>query len=77
MQRLSQTMGLKNQKTTPNLTLTVTVVLSQQPVPNSGLALTVHSLFVMLKSLIQKILKERTFGFQLYVVVTDNSIEST
>lgn len=52
MQRLGQDMGLKNQKTKQDLILTITVILCQQPVPNSGLVLTAYSLFVMLKSLI-------------------------
>ena len=42
-------MGLKTQKTKQVLTLLITVILYQQPVLNSGLVLTVHSLFVMLK----------------------------
>lgn len=40
--------GFKNQKAKQGLTLMITVILYQQPVPNPGLLLTVWSLFAML-----------------------------
>lgn len=45
---LSQNTCLKNQKAKQGLTLTITVILYQQPVPNPGILLTVWSLLFML-----------------------------